>query len=245
MLLRMLGRALKPTIKGIVGETIASAGAMLTLPAANYTRFADVTLPVPDGTTQVDFVIVSQFAVFVVEVKNMSGWIFGGEANGQWTQRFRNGEKFRFQNPLLQNYRHTKAVESALRKASVPAKAIQSVVVFVGDATLKTPVPENVTVGFEAITYIKSFDEVILSENQVEAAGNAIKNARLSDTAATHRAHVDGLRSRSDETAPRKCPKCGSPMGLRTARQGPNAGGEFWGCKGFPKCKTTMKASRA
>ena len=218
---------------------------MLTLPSAKYTRFQDVTLPVPDGTTQVDFVIVSQFAVFVVEVKNMSGWIFGSEDNRQWTQSFRNGEKFRFQNPLRQNYRHTKAVESVLRKAKVPTQAIRSVVVFVGDATLKTPVPANVTVGLEAIRHIKSFDKVILSENQVEAACNAIKNARLPDTAATHRAHVDGLRSRSDETAPRKCPKCGSPMVLRTARQGANAGGEFWGCRGFPKCKTTIKASRA
>ena len=242
MLLRMLGRALKPTIKGFVGETIAAAGAVLTLPASKYKRFADVTLPVPDGTTQVDFVIVSQFAVFVVEVKNMSGWIFGSETNPQWTQCFRNGEKFRFQNPLRQNYRHTQAVKSTLRKAMVPTHAVQSVVVFVGDATLKTAVPANVTVGLEAVTYIKSFDEVILSENQVEAACNAIHNARRPDTRATHRAHVDGLRSRSDATALRKCPKCGNQMVLRTARQGPNAGGEFWGCSSFPKCNGTRGA---
>lgn len=33
------------------------------------------------------------------------------------------------------------------------------------------------------------------------------------------------------------CPKCGSPMVKRVARQGKNAGKEFWGCSTYPKCK--------
>lgn len=45
----------------------------------------------------------------------------------------------------------------------------------------------------------------------------------------------------SQAAAPRKqCPKCGKEMVLRTARQGANEGQEFWGCKGFPKCRTTL-----
>jgi restriction system protein len=32
------------------------------------------------------------------------------------------------------------------------------------------------------------------------------------------------------------CPKCGAEMKKRIARQGQNAGKEFWGCIGFPKC---------
>jgi len=32
------------------------------------------------------------------------------------------------------------------------------------------------------------------------------------------------------------CPKCGSEMKKRVARQGNNAGKEFWGCIAFPKC---------
>ncbi|MBA3013968.1 MAG: restriction endonuclease [Proteobacteria bacterium] len=35
------------------------------------------------------------------------------------------------------------------------------------------------------------------------------------------------------------CPKCGSQMKKRVARQGNNAGKEFWGCIAFPKCKGT------
>ena len=33
------------------------------------------------------------------------------------------------------------------------------------------------------------------------------------------------------------CPECSSPMVLRTARQGSNAGNSFWGCSTFPKCR--------
>lgn len=40
----------------------------------------------------------------------------------------------------------------------------------------------------------------------------------------------------SDAAAP-ACPKCGSPMVMRTARKGANAGGQFWGCPRYPECR--------
>jgi hypothetical protein len=36
------------------------------------------------------------------------------------------------------------------------------------------------------------------------------------------------------------CPKCGSPMILRTAKTGANAGNQFWGCSKYPACKTML-----
>lgn len=35
------------------------------------------------------------------------------------------------------------------------------------------------------------------------------------------------------------CPQCGQPMALRTARKGPNAGAQFWGCTAYPDCRAT------
>jgi len=35
------------------------------------------------------------------------------------------------------------------------------------------------------------------------------------------------------------CPKCGHPMALRTARKGPRAGSQFWGCQNYPDCHGT------
>lgn len=35
------------------------------------------------------------------------------------------------------------------------------------------------------------------------------------------------------------CPRCGSTMVIRTARRGPNAGGQFYSCSRFPACRGT------
>ena len=42
-----------------------------------YRIFDNVTLPTPDGTTQIDLLILSSHGVFVIEIKDYSGWIFG------------------------------------------------------------------------------------------------------------------------------------------------------------------------
>jgi restriction system protein len=46
-------------------------------------------------------------------------------------------------------------------------------------------------------------------------------------------------RPRGIEEVPR-CPVCEQPMMLRTARQGKNVGAKFWGCSGYPECKSTL-----
>ena len=39
-------------------------------------------------------------------------------------------------------------------------------------------------------------------------------------------------------TVPR-CPRCSSPMVLRTAKRGTHSGEQFWGCSTYPKCEGT------
>ena len=36
------------------------------------------------------------------------------------------------------------------------------------------------------------------------------------------------------------CPKCECEMVIRVAGKGPNVGGQFWGCSGYPKCHFTL-----
>lgn len=36
------------------------------------------------------------------------------------------------------------------------------------------------------------------------------------------------------------CPACGEPMTLRKTTKGPRTGQVFWGCTGFPKCRTAL-----
>lgn len=36
------------------------------------------------------------------------------------------------------------------------------------------------------------------------------------------------------------CPNCGGQMALRTAKEGRNAGSQFWGCVSYPQCNGTF-----
>ena len=47
-------------------------------------------------------------------------------------------------------------------------------------------------------------------------------------------AEVQYIKSETDD---RICPRCGKDLVLRTARKGKNAGQQFYGCSGFPKCR--------
>jgi len=116
-----------------------------------------------------------------------------------------------------------------------PEKII-SVIVFVGDATFKTPMPENVNYPRGYIGYIKSKKEVLLSDFEVKEAIRIIELGRFERTYKTHREHVkhvkDIVQKKESEKA---CPMCGSAMILRTVKKGANAGNKFWGCSKFPK----------
>jgi predicted RNA-binding Zn-ribbon protein involved in translation (DUF1610 family) len=224
------------TFKGWMGEQMVRWSARWLLDRESYQAIHNVTLQTLDGTTQIDHIFVSQYGIFVVETKNYSGWIFGKAEQARWTQKlYRHSNQF--QNPLLQNYKHVKALEAAL---NLPAEKFKSVIVFVGGSTFKTEMPPNVTYAGGYVRYIKSFREVILSVQQVEAAVSAIQSGRLKPSMATNAAHVRHLQQRADITAERLCPKCGSALVVRTGKTGKQAGQRFWGCSQFPRCRFTQ-----
>jgi|GEM_PF-1313812 len=51
---------------------------------------------------------------------------------------------------------------------------------------------------------------------------------------------IDLIATAGDYTTP-TCVRCNVKMIKRTAKNGKNAGGEFWGCPNYPKCKNTMQ----
>ena len=236
---RLLWSPLRAPIKGALGEAAVNAGAALTLPSSVYRRFHNVMLRTVSGTTQIDHVLVSVFGVFVVETKNMAGWIFGGERDRQWTQVFPGGRRYTFQNPLRQNYGHVRAMEDTLAGIALPRGVVRSVIVFVGNAELKREMPENVMVGFDGARYIRSFRNKVLSERQVAEICSVIEDEAL---AGASRQHIQNLKRRRSGSTPRQCPRCGRRMVLRTAKRGPGAGKRFWGCEGFPACRMVEKA---
>lgn len=219
-----------PIVKGWFGEAQGALAKHLLLDKSIYTTLNNITIPTSNGTTQIDHVVVSKYGIFVIETKNMKGWIFGDEKSPQWTQNLY-GRKFRFQNPLRQNYRHIRALAEFLE---LDDAHFHSVVMFWGDAKFKTAMPENVmTAGYTS--YIKSKQKVLFSDEDVRSIVSAIQSGALPKTWATRTAHVESLKARHASTT--KCPKCSSELVLRTAKSGANAGKQFYGCSRFPACR--------
>ncbi len=120
-LLIIVGLIKSPWFKGKFGEFLVNLSARCFLDKSRYHLIKNVTLPTEDGTTQIDHVLVSEFGVFVVETKNMKGWIFGSPHQGFWTQKiFRSG--YKFQNPLHQNYKHAKTLQALLGLGAPPSE---------------------------------------------------------------------------------------------------------------------------
>lgn len=223
-----------PWFKGLVGEFIVNLSASLFLDKDKYYLIKNVTLPTDDGSTQIDHVIVSKYGIFVVETKNIKGWIFGTPNQKTWTQQIYK-HKNKFQNPLHQNYKHTKVLGELLE---LNDNQIFSVVVFVGDSTFKTQMPENVTYGKGYIRYIKSKTQPVLSETEAAHVKEKIETGRLTPSFKINREHVKHVKTIVANKANQKqCPKCGSGMVLREVKKGKNMGNKFWGCSKFPKCR--------
>ena len=102
------------SLKGWLGEKQTQLGTFIKLDGKTYKRFHNLVVSTKNGTTQIDHVFLSRFGIFVVETKNYNGWIFGSESQKSWTQVLHK-KKSTFQNPLHQNYRHTKALSEHLK----------------------------------------------------------------------------------------------------------------------------------
>jgi len=143
--------------------------------------------------------------------------------------------KDRFQNPLRQNYKHTKTLAEL---TGVPERHFHSLVVFAGDCTFKTAMPPNVVYVRDFVRYIKGFQTPILGDEQVVKITSGIQQWAGTVTDKQKSEHVTNLRRNRQQLCVTDgtpaCPRCGSGMVMRTRR---SDGGKFWGCPKFPACK--------
>ena len=247
---------------GAAGEWLLHVHLSSKLDKSRFRLLRNVMLPTEDGaTTQIDHIVVSQGGVFVIETKSYgnngtknrpgSCWIFGSAADREWTASYPRGRKFRFQNPIRQNFKHIATLSECL---GIPKEYFKSVVAFAGMAKFKTEMPPDVMHFRDVLGYIlaRGSDDVIKPE-QVPEVAEAILSWQATLTRERKAAHVENLRKNhpakpaansaplptpaavpdGDSPTP-VCPNCGAPMVLRTRK---TDGGSFWGCSSFPKCR--------
>ena len=175
------------------GEALVANALQRHFKTQDYHLLNHITLRHRGVTTQVDHILVSRFGVFVIETKDYTGWIFANAEQATWTQVTLN-DKFKFQNPIHQNYLHVKAVQELLD--FVPTSAIQSAVVFTGDAEFKTEMPSGVYKLPKLIQYLRGCTEEVLSLNRVQFCVGRLETARLTVSQQTDLEHVQALRRR-------------------------------------------------
>ena len=218
-------------LRGWFGEQKATFYMWLSLDGRVYRKFHNIIIPGRNGTAQIDHLLISPYGIFIVETKNISGWIFGDADKPKWTSVLY-GKKYPFQNPLRQTYRQKMVLAEYLE---ISPSLIHTIVFFVGDSKFKTKMPENVMKSGVG-RYIKRFQSPILSQGQVDRLAEMLEH-NLANSSLTNRQHVKSLRERHSSIA--NCPKCGSKLVERSVKSGPRTGSRFLGCSGYPKCSFT------
>ena len=186
------------SFKGVLGETVINIAMWLKLEKDVYHRLNNITLPLANGgSTQIDHVIVSVYGIFVIETKNYKGWIFGNEAQRQWTQVIM-GRKYKFQNPLRQNYLHIKTLADLL---ALDLNYFHSMIAFIGECELKNrdELPEHVLTSGMA-SYVKKKQDKLLSEDEVKAIVEQIESNRFSKSWKTNRQHKAYLKDKHSQS---------------------------------------------
>jgi hypothetical protein len=179
------------------GEALITSLIQANFGPPDYHLMNHVTLRLQGGTTQIDHVLVSRFGVFVIETKDYKGWIFGDPNQPKWTQVMF-WLRFRFQNPIIQNSLHVRAVRDLLD--FLPPTTIKSVVVFTGEATFKTTMPPGVFYASEVVAYLRNVTDEVMSRNRVHFCVGRLETARLAISGETDIEHVRYVQRRHGAT---------------------------------------------
>ena len=226
---------------GKEGEREVSWTAKTRLPSFEVIR----NLYVPQGegrATEIDMVLVHNSGIYVLEIKNYSGWVFGSETQRYWT-KVHYQEKHQFYNPLMQNRGH---VNSLQRYLKLDPGLFHSYVVFTGDCEFKSleynPAYHKIVKREQLARQIledASKYGMMMSDGQVSAVYDMLMP--LSDPSPERRQEqartYQAAKSHGEVTGTR-CPLCGGQLVLRTARA---TGERFWGCSNYPNCKYTRQ----
>lgn len=201
----------------------------------------NIYIPLSHGkTSEIDLLFITPKGVFVIESKNYSGWIFGSENDQYWTQMLKNKSTYRFYNPILQNRGHIKALKKHLRDQTL---SCFSLIVFSERCSLKKVVYSNacckVIYRDELISALcKQWKELptVLDEKGMEYLYSELYRYQ-SISNEKKQQHIKNIQKNLQSSKRIVCPLCGAFLVLRTARQGPHAGKQFYGCSAFPKCR--------
>lgn len=180
----------KPKYELHVGEEIVN-NAILNTFKNDCVLLTNLTLPVGrDQTTQIDHVLLTRKGIFVIETKHYAGQIAGDEESTHWTQITSRHREF--QNPLVQNEGHIKAMKALL--PNTPAKAFVNLVIFSGSGTFRYSMPFNVIHVDKVHDFLMTFKDDVLSDDDLRHIIGALQWCRYHESPETDALHLANIK---------------------------------------------------
>lgn len=235
-ILAFLIKVFYPQLRGYMGEFWVKIE-LKKLPKDKYIVLNNIMLKNNNNTYQIDHIVVSNYGIFVIEMKNYYGLIVGDEYKESWIQYLGKTKNY-FKNPIHQNYGHVKALEELL---NLDNKLFIPIVCFSNQAKLKIETKNNVVQLDYLVSNIKRYQKVILNSD-LEVIYNKIIKLNITDKL-ERKNHVKNIKSKINEDNNKVdnmiCPKCGGKLIQRNSKYG-----IFLGCSNYPKCKFTKSNLR-
>ena len=247
LVLLLCRKSIEASLKGKIGERKVN-NELANLPE-EYEVLENVTLRTARGTTQIDHIVVSKYAIFAIETKNYRGQIYGSDYMDQWKQIIRTDVRYwrkygrsrsytyitknTFYNPVKQARGHVIALKKFLE--DYPKLPIIPIVVFIGRVNIETIATKGCVIyDDELLDEITRYQHVWLSQMQVDDICEALQDGNVRDKV-SKREHVRNIRrsvqEKRDAATSKHCPRCGGIMYKRFGTHG-----AFYGCGNFPRC---------
>ena len=223
------------TSKGRFGEKKV-ARILSRLPKEDYKVINDLLLRTPSsGTTQIDHIVISEYAIFVIETKFYKGWIYGGANSEYWTQNIY-GNKYSLRNPIHQNEGHIRVLRQLLKSyGDIP---FISIIAFSPQASISVTSDTPVIYWNQIRNLISRYREKVIPRTTTSRIYNKLLEYNLPGTKENRKEHINNVRTnernRNLAVASGKCPRCGGTLIRRNGKYG-----TFYGCSNYPRCKYT------
>ena len=218
--------------RGKYGEQIVSS--ILNSLPAEYSLWNDIYLQQNGYSVQIDHIVISVYGIFVIETKNISGWIYGNDYSMQWEKNMY-GHRYSFYNPLKQNHSHVKALAHLFNMSE---NQFVPIVVFLQRAKLKCKTKGTVIYVNKLKDEIFRYRTEVLSSSEVLRLSEVLNHA-IGDDKNRNDYHLKNVHRsmefRNDKVSNRICPECNGTLVVRSGKYG-----QFMGCSNYPRCRFTM-----
>ena len=157
------------------------------------------------GTTT--SVVISNYGIFVIEMKNYMGKVVGNEFKDKWTQYIGNKTNT-FYSPVKQNYGHLRCLSDVL---DIGMNDLIPIIVFSDETEIMSECEYAINLK-ELVKYIKNYKE----KKDIDVDGIYNKLISLNITDSRRSKHVSNIKNniKNDDKiiSSGLCPKCGNKL---------------------------------